>query len=211
MERERFIALWRRCPARGGGPEPFVAYDELRRLYAEPHRRYHTSGHLQHCLGQFELARDLVHQPDAVEMALWFHDAIYQPSASDNEQRSAQLFLRWAQGCFEAGFARKVCDLILITEHETPPRTTDEKFIADIDLSSLGLDWEIFRRDSDAVREEFSHLSDAEYYPAHARFLRSLLERPRFYFTDFFSERYEDTARRNIERYLGELAKANLV
>lgn len=211
MDRARFIALWRRCAVRATGPDPSAVYDELSRLYGEPHRYYHTPGHLDHCLGQLDAAKDGVHEPDAVEMALWFHDAIYDPPAPDNERRSAELFAQRTQGCFEEPFSQKVYELILITEHETPPRTADEAFMVDIDLSSFGLDWESFRQDSDAVRKEFSHLPDGEFYPAHARFLRSLLERPRFYFTDFFSERYQRSARRNIERYLQELSDAGLI
>ncbi len=211
MERARFIALWRRCPARGAGPDPSAVYDELRQHYNEPHRRYHTPAHLEHCLEQLEAARHSMHEPDAVEMALWFHDAIYEPAADDNERRSAELFAQRAGGCFEERFTRKVFDLIVITEHRTPPQGTDEKFMVDIDLSSIGLDWRIFRADSDAIRQEFSHLSDAEYYPVNARFLRSLLERPRLYFTDFFRDRYEQTARDNIERYLEELSDGGLI
>jgi len=144
-------------------------------------------------------------------MALWFHDAVYEPAASDNEQRSAELFAARAGGCFDEGFTRQVCELILATVHATPPRAPDAKLIADIDLSSFGLHWEAFLRDSRAVREEFAHLSDTRFYPAHARFLRSLLARAHLYHTDYFRRQCEANARANIERYLRELAEAGLV
>ena len=72
----------------------------------------------------------------------------------------------------------------------------------DIDLSSFGEDWPDFLRDTLNVRNEQAHVPDAIYYPGHAKFLKMLLDRPRIFYTDFFHERYEQSARRNIERLL---------
>ncbi|MFQ5935192.1 MAG: phosphohydrolase [Acidiferrobacterales bacterium] len=143
--------------------------------------------------------------PDAVEMGLWFHDVIYDPRASDNELKSAELFTELADGHLEPTLRESVYDLILITMHPEQPKCRDEQFMVDIDLSSFGLPWETFQRDSEAVREEFAHLSDDQFYPGQIRFLRSLLARPTFFFTDFFQAQYETTARHNIGRHLDEL------
>ena len=87
----------------------------------------------------------------------------------------------------------------------------DQGFMVDIDLSSFGLPWELFLRDSVAVREEFSHLSDEEFYPKQKGFLESLLHREHFCYTEFFRRRHEDRARTNIQRYLDELAARGLL
>ena len=86
------------------------------------------------------------------------------------------------------------------THLDPPPRTLDESFMVDIDLSSFGRPWEEFLSDSRAVRAELAHLSDAEFHPRQRRFLESLLARSRFCFTEFFRERHEHRARGNIAK-----------
>ena len=194
--RPRFESLWgRRIGADGG-----AVFDRIDALYHEPHRRYHTTAHIEHCLRQFDLAVDRMDEPDAVEMALWFHDAIYEIPAKDNELRSADLFAAQAGGRGPEEFRANVHDLIMATTHLGPPRTRDESFMLDIDLSSFGRPWEEFLDDSRSVRAELAHLSDAEFASRQKKFLASLAARPVFCFTEFFRERHEARARANIER-----------
>jgi len=174
--------------------------------YSEPHRHYHTCAHIDHCLRQFDDARAHVPSPGAVEMALWFHDAVYDPGALGNERGSAELFLARGGVALAPGFARHVCELVMATTHDAIPDSEDAAFVVDIDLSGFGSDWEDFRRDGEAVRREFASVPDARFYRYQDRFLRALLARPSFYLTDFFRARYERRARENIERYLEQLA-----
>lgn len=197
LDRQRFESLWTRCIGGDAG----AVFDQLDRLYGEPHRRYHTAGHIEHCLRQLDLAADRMDEPDAVEMAVWFHDAIYDIPAKDNELRSAELFAALAGERGSEQFRTKVHVLVMATTHlDPPPRTLDESFMVDIDLSSFGRPWDEFLLDSRAVRAELPHLSDAEFYPRQRRFLESLAARPRFCFTEFFRDRHEARARRNIAR-----------
>ena len=202
MDRARFEALWSRRIGDGAG----AVFDELKVLYCEPHRRYHTAAHIEHCLGQLDLAAGRMDEPDAVEMALWFHDAIYDIPARENEFRSAELFAARAGGRGSEQFRSDVHGLIMATTHlDPPPATLDEAFIVDIDLSSFGRPWEEFLDDSRAVRAELAHVPDAEFYPRQLKFLESLAARPVFCFTEFFRERHEARARRNIERLCARL------
>ena len=201
LDPERFERLWSRHIGAGAG----AVFDELDALYREPHRRYHTPAHIEHCLRFFDLAADRMDEPDAVEMALWFHDAIYDIPCRENELRSAELFTARAGGRGSEPYRSKVYQLIMVTTHSEPPVTLDESFIVDIDLSSFGLPWEEFLRDSLAVREEFPLTPDAEFYPRQKMFLGSLIARPTFCFTDFFRDRHEARARHNIERLFSEL------
>src|SRR5262245_82205 len=68
------------------------------RQYAQPPRAYHNLGHIAHCLEEFDRARRLARNPLAVEGAIWFHDAIYDSRAADNESRSAE----WATALLHA-------------------------------------------------------------------------------------------------------------
>jgi len=202
LDRRRFEALWSRCIGSGAG----AVFDELDVLYGEAHRHYHTAGHIEHCLRQFDLASGGMDGPDAVEMALWFHDAIYDIPGEENELRSAELFAARAAGRGSAEFRSDVPRLVMATAHlDPPPSTLDESFIVDIDLSSFGRPWEEFLGDSRAVRAEYPHVPDAEFYPRQKKFLESLAARPVFCFTEFFRDRHEARARRNIERLCATL------
>ena len=197
----RFTALWQRCLA----AVPVVSpYARLAMLYGEPMRRYHTFDHIQHCLQEFDAIVEQLEHADAVEMALWFHDAIYVPGASDNEQRSAQLFRSCAVGG-DPGFCQRVDELIMVTTHRVPPRSHDERFIVDIDLSSFGQSWAEFLYDGEDLRAESADLDDAGYYQSQLRFLNSLYQRPNLFQTTFFQARYEQAARTNIERLIARL------
>ena len=208
QEGERFERLWSRC-APDGGPDPADGrFAALQRHYLEPHRRYHTAEHLNQCLVQLDAARQHMDHPDAVELAVWYHDAIYDVTAGDNELQSARLFARHAAGILPASLVETVHELIMVTAHcRVEPSTSDQDFMVDIDLSSFGLPWLEFLRDSVAVREESPHLSDEVFYAKQRKFLTTLLSREHFYFTAFFRERHEQRARDNVSRYLASLGR----
>ncbi len=211
MKEKRFISLWERCARGDANNRGAEIYRDLRQRYSEGHRRYHTPVHIAHCLKLFDLARDDMEEPDAVEMSIWFHDVIYDARAPDNEEKSAEYFVEVCGDEVEERFKSKVYNLIIVTIHKELPMTVDEKYMVDIDLSSFGLPWERFLKDSQAVREEFRHLNDEEFYPAQKQFLETLVERKYFCFTEFFRERHEKTARENIARYLKNLEQQGLV
>jgi predicted metal-dependent HD superfamily phosphohydrolase len=145
---------------------------------------------------------------DAVEMALWYHDAIYDLSSTDNEYRSAELFKERAGIIVPDDFRDSVCRLICVTTHNNLPVADDEKFIVDVDLSSFGMPWRAFNSDSARVRREFAHLTDEQFVARQRRFLQSLLDRESVYATDFYRERYEAVAQANIARQLAALKEA---
>ncbi len=212
MDKHRFAELWSRCAKDGSPDRSGECFDEIERHYNESHRCYHTPGHVKHCLGQFDDARPAMDQPDTVELAIWYHDVIYDIGAADNELQSARLFARRARGIMPARTIDAVHDLIMVTVHnECVPATLDQGFMVDIDLSSFGLPWSRFLRDSVAVRQEYPHMSDAEFYPKQREFLAALIEREHFCYTEFFRARHERRARENIERYLDELSAKGLI
>jgi len=202
--RSRFVALWDRTVT-GGPTVAESVFERLAGLYGEPHRHYHTFGHIRGCLEEFDRAAELLDDPDAVEMGLWFHDAIYVSGAIDNEWRSAELFREWSNGGVASAFGERVRDLVLVTTHRGAPTERDQRYIVDIDLTSFGRPWDEFERDGRHIRAEFANLRDEDYFPGHLRFLRSLLDRPNFYLTDFFQQRYERIARANTHRVVADL------
>jgi predicted metal-dependent HD superfamily phosphohydrolase len=199
--RQRFVALWQRCLNAGADSDPAAVWQEVARRYAEPHRHYHDKSHLAHCMEQLDLAAGQVREPDRVELAIWFHDVVNEPGVSDNEQQSAELFRRLADGVMDADLIDDVVGLILVTTHQRQPEVPDHQFICDIDLASFGCPWECFLNDSVAVKAEFKG-PDEDYYRGKKAFLEALLQRPKIFISDFFNRRYEDQARDNIQRLL---------
>ncbi|WNC94977.1 hypothetical protein RI103_34410 [Paraburkholderia sp. FT54] len=188
----RFVTLWSRC----GGIDADAVYDRLVRLYAEPARFYHTLRHIRRCLRDLDWARSAIPDPDAVELALWCHDVIYVPGASNNEQRSTDWFLHWAQGRIAA--SERVADMILATTHTVVPDNPYARFTVDIDLADLGSDRACFVRDEAHLRAERPDLDDAAYDRRVCAFLNALLAREHVYLTDVFRARCEARARSNL-------------
>ncbi|TVQ84593.1 MAG: hypothetical protein EA400_17300 [Chromatiaceae bacterium] len=199
--RDRFLGLWQRCIIPGASGDGYQPWRTLARYYNEPHRLYHGERHLAHCLEQLDLAIDRVVHPDQVEMAIWFHDVINQPSRPDNEARSAELFRELAAGLMPEAFIAAVVRLILATRHRETPVNPDQQILCDIDLASFGCPWECYLRDTGHLRAEFRG-SDEDYCNSKRAFLQALQRRPRIFSTDFFRDRYERLARENIQRLL---------
>jgi predicted metal-dependent HD superfamily phosphohydrolase len=200
----RFGALWRRCVSSPPSPSGAAVYDDLCARLEEPARKFHNIGHIDDCLRRFDEVRRHLADPDAVEVALWFHDAVYVPGDATNERRSAALFLSHAAGAAPL-FRRRVSALILTTRRNRTPRDNDCRFIDDIDLAGFGSPWEEFMYNGDLLRREFASQSDADYYRGLGSFLTSLRRRPRLFRTDWFAKRYEAQAQRNLVRLLDDI------
>ena len=165
--------------------------------------------HIERCLAECDQVRHLAADPDAVEVALWFHDAVYDPAARDNEARSARLADEaLTDAGIDAGVRAAVTHLILATRHDGQPLVGDAALVADIDLAILGADADAFERYEAAVRREYAALPDAAFYAGRAAILRRFVERPSIYATDPFRTRYEARARTNLTRSLARSAPA---
>ncbi len=202
---QRFVSLWARCVPDSGARRAGDVYRKLHALYQHPGRYYHDLNHIRACLRHIDAVGSRLNHPDAVEMALWFHDVIYEPGAQDNERRSAEFFTEIAVTVADVGFADEVSGLIMMTVHPSTPRTLDEKFTVDIDLASFGLPWEEFASLGELVRKEFPHSSDRDFEARQLRFFEMLTRQRYFYFTDFFRSRFEANAQANLRRRIAQL------
>ena len=202
VQSDRFQSLWTCCLREDVESNTAHAWREISQAYSEPHRKYHNTDHIAHCLEEFDRVKPLADNADALEMSIWFHDVINIPDAEDNEERSAALFKSLAGNRMQQDFVNEVCRLIMATTHRNSLNSNDEYIIADIDLSSIGLPWEDFLRDNSALKKENRDTPPEDYRQSKLKFFLNLLARPRIYYTDFFHERIEETARQNIERYI---------
>jgi len=201
MKLDRFSDLWNRC-AGDSDPMGTTIYHLLQNLYDEPNRFYHTSAHIDQCLSNMDKASVELGSSDIVELSIWFHDAIYDPGASDNESRSADYFSSHAANRLPRETIARVTNCILSTTHKSLPEDNYSKFVVDVDLSGFGQNWEGFSRDGENVRKETAHLSLDKYIAGQTRFMGKLLNRDRIFSTEYFNSRYESIARDNIKKQL---------
>ena len=202
---ERWLRLWEAAGARGDGRR---WYDRLTRAYAEDHRHYHNQRHIAECLGEFDAARHLVGQVEAVELALWFHDAVYDARAGDNEERSAALAKECLDGAGVPGLISKaVVELVMATKSHESSGNADAAVMVDIDLSILGQTEERFMEYEGQIRKEYKWVPKIIFGPKRAGILEGFLRRERIYKTDWFYDKYEERARRNIEGSVDRLRR----
>jgi predicted metal-dependent HD superfamily phosphohydrolase len=204
----RFRTLWLHQQKPNLADDSQAVYQQLINAYNEPHRVYHNLGHIKSCLTIFDQVSELLVNPDAVELAIWFHDVIYTIGDKENEQLSADLFMTLTNGLFDNVFRDSVYQHIMATCHDCSEITNaDTKLMVDIDLSSFGLPWDDFLIDSKKVRAEMPHLSDVDYNQKQKSFQLSLLDQPSFFNSDYFLEYYEAQAHKNLAK-LFELMKS---
>lgn len=199
---DRFQALWRRCLVKAASDDSTHIHQYLLKAFAEPQRFYHNLTHIEHCLAMFDQVKHLIDRPDTVELAIWMHDVVYQPGARDNESLSVKWYRDIAGSAQDPELMQLVCRLITATLHDDSPlEDEDACYMVDIDLSSFGMPWDQFLRDSLNLRRENPQITDQEYYRNQGKFQQLLISRERFYRSDYFFQHYEKQARDNLARY----------
>jgi predicted metal-dependent HD superfamily phosphohydrolase len=202
MRFEAWQRAWRALGAGGGE----ALHAVLLTRYAEPHRAYHSQQHLAECLALFDEVRGLAERPAEIEIALWFHDAIYDVHRHDNEALSAD----WARtALLQAGAvadaAERVAALVLATRHSVAPLTADEQLLVDIDLAILGAAPARFAEYEAQIRREYAHVPAEVFAEKRGAILTGFLARPRLYATAALHDRFEAAARRNLAAAIGGL------
>lgn len=191
------------------------ALEELKGLYSGEDRQYHGLGHISALLALLQQHKALFADPDAVEAAIWFHDAIYDSKASDNEVKSAELAsarladstprlaedrIRRIAVMIEATAAHKV------PHFDQPAFVSDAEMFLDMDLSILGAEEDAFEQYEAAVRQEYGWVSDEGWRTGRLAVLKSFADRPAIFYSQVFRDLYEQRARRNIARSIERLS-----
>jgi predicted metal-dependent HD superfamily phosphohydrolase len=181
------------------------AFDDLAAAYAEPGRYYHTQQHISACLAHCQRFRALAQRPSEVEVALWFHDAVYDSHRSDNEEQSAQWAERYlAAAAVAPAVISRIVEMILATKFHAE-REGDIALVVDIDLGILGAAVQAFETYDHAIRREYDWVPEAQYRAARCQILQTFLDREAIYQTQTFRRHYEAQARENLSRKITEL------
>lgn len=189
----------------GGCPDRDI-FELLYSKYGETTRFYHDRSHISKCLAEFQKWRSLAIHPAEVEAAIWFHDAIYDPRASNNEEQSAQL----AEQCLGSigvpsdSIARITAMILATKTHEAS--TIDVKLMVDVDLGILGASAPVFESYDSNIRKEYHWVPFETYRTERMRVLRSFLDQETIYHTAPVRELYETRARENLKRKIAQMA-----
>jgi predicted metal-dependent HD superfamily phosphohydrolase len=180
--------------------------DELLAAYADPARGYHDTRHLSEVLDRLDELAGAGTPFDRlpVELAAWFHDAVYDGRPGD-EERSAQ----WAEDVLAAHEPRQVGEVVrLVRLTETHRPADDDRngcALSDADLAILAASPERYAEYVADVRREYAHVADDDFRAGRTAVLTDLLAKPRLFHTAHARETWETVARVNIEAELARL------
>ncbi len=182
-------------------------FEALDKAYGEKHRAYHSREHIEACLRHLDTVRDQANNPDEIELALWFHDAVYKPFSATNEEESADWLADFLSSQnAEPQQSNRIFDMIILTKEHALPESNDEKLMLDIDLSILGTPSEIYDQFEKDVRREYKWVPGFIFKKKRKEILKGFLERKAIYQTPYFFEALVSQAKRNLQRAIEKLA-----
>ena len=194
LDPDRWKALMERLDV----PSSPNMFAQLVALHAEPHRAYHTAEHVNALLRHLDAHRDLAARPDIIELAVWFHDAVYNPGSKTNERDSADMAVTFLAPHLPADDVAAVERMIVLTADHGATDDPDTQLMLDIDLSILAAPPEVYQRYTEAIRREYRLVPAPLYRRGRAKVLRHFLDIPRIYKTDAVAEAWEAAARGNL-------------
>jgi predicted metal-dependent HD superfamily phosphohydrolase len=194
--------------AAGRYPDPVPYADNLLVRWQEPQRRYHTLAHLAAVLDHIDVLEKYADDPDVVRLAAWFHDAVYLPDRSENEERSARLAERaLPETGVPAVTATEVARLVRLTvTHDPADDDRNGQVLCDADLAILAAPPSVYAAYTAAVREEYHFVPNEAFREGRATILRQLLDLPRLFHTPYGQAEWEATARYNLSSELEMLS-----
>jgi predicted metal-dependent HD superfamily phosphohydrolase len=183
----------------GDSPTSRTEWAAVVAAWSEPHRRYHDLAHLAAVLGLVgELAGDAA-DSDAVRLAAWYHDIVYEPERTSNEQVSAGRARAGLRGLVPDARVNEVERLVLLTAgHDPAPGDANGAVLCDADLAVLAGPPDAYATYASAVREEYGHLSDEEFTAGRIAVLEHLLALPALYRTPEAARQWTDRAAANL-------------
>ncbi|EXB46865.1 metal-dependent hydrolase [Acinetobacter sp. 1000160] len=184
--------------------EPQKIFNKLIAAYSEKQRAYHTLQHLYECLVLLDSIRPDLKDAYSVELALWFHDAIYDPQAKDNELKSAELFEQYLAQDLSIDIVQKIKQWIVATQKHESTNELDLQFLLDIDLAILAASPERFEEYEQQIKQEYAWVDPDIYLIKRKQVLAHFYQTEPLYQTEYFQQNFEQRARRNLKEILDE-------
>jgi predicted metal-dependent HD superfamily phosphohydrolase len=193
---------------------PTALLEQLKNRYGEAHRAYHDWRHVDALLALYETHKGLMRDPTRVLWAIYWHDAIYDPAASDNEARSAALLRAQAEPFLPDARIVQIEKLILATaNHDLPDGlgfdvTADCAAFLDFDLAIFAAPEAAFDAYEQGIRKEYAFAPDSDFAAARKTALERFLLRERLYYSPMLARAWDGKARANLRRAIGKLTPA---
>lgn len=183
------------------------AQNLLSPLYEESSRAYHGLSHIRALLKHLSEQRALAKAPLSIELAIWFHDAVYDTTRHDNEEQSAQLAERYMPewGCAPELVAAVASKVRATQRHEWLDGDSDTALFLDLDLSVLASRTEVYDRYAEQIAQEYAWVPPELYRAGRIKVLQGFLSRPTIFFTPVLAEQWDVLARENLHRELSAL------
>jgi predicted metal-dependent HD superfamily phosphohydrolase len=199
----RWMGLWQKLGV-DSVPEP--VFEELVQAYSSTGRFYHNLAHIANCLSIFDQTKSLSVHAEEVELAIWFHDAVYDTRRTDNEHWSTEWAARVIrQAGLGVVIVERVSAAILATRHDIEVTNTDAQLMVDVDLAILGASQEVFWGYEENIRKEYAWVPQNLYARKRMQILRGFLRRPHIYYHQPYRELLEQTARANLRQAVTRL------
>lgn len=182
--------------------EPQKIFNKLIAAYSEKQRAYHTLQHLYECLVLLDSIRSDLKDAYSVELALWFHDAVYDPQAKDNELKSAELFGRYIAQDLSVEIVKKIKRWIIATQKHTSTDELDLQFLLDIDLAILAASPERFAEYKQQIQQEYAWVDPDVYSIKRKEVLTHFYQAEPLYQTEYFQHSFEQRAKMNLKNII---------
>lgn len=198
LDAQRWTALTERL---GLPPSPGM-FETLQRLHSQRHRHYHTAEHINACLRHLDERRALATQLDLIEIAIWFHDAVYKPFSKANEAGSVKMADNFLRGHLPSDDVTTVVTMIKLTQTHGQTDDPDIALMLDIDLSILATPPDVYDGYTRDIRREYRWVPGPMFRKGRAKMLRHFLAMDRIYKTETLRREWDAKARVNMAREL---------
>ena len=180
---------------------------EIKNHYSAPGRHYHTLSHLDKLLTELLTVKDNVSDWQTLLFSIAYHDIVYDPLKNNNEEKSAQLADRRLSDLSAPAIQKQKCfSQIMATKGHHQSTDNDTNFFTDADLAILGSPNQDYQEYSKMIRKEYQLYPDLIYNSGRKKVLKHFLQMPQIYKTDFFRNKYEAQARKNLSSELHALS-----
>lgn len=189
-------------------PDALAVGSDLVAAWAEPHRRYHSIAHLLDILVRVDQLADYADDPDAVRLAAWYHDCVYDGLPDDEERSARRAEDELSRLDVAPGMVDEVARLVRMTvSHDPAPGDRNAEVLSDADLASLALPRDLYRLNTADIRAEYAHIPDEVFRKGRLQVLVSLLEGPGLFRTEAGRQWWEAAARDNLRAELATLSE----
>ncbi|CAM4396673.1 hypothetical protein F901_03168 [Acinetobacter dispersus] len=182
--------------------EPQKVFNKLIAAYSEKQRAYHTLQHLYECLILLKSIGSNLNDAYSVELALWFHDAVYDPQAKDNELKSAELFVQYLAQDLSIDIVEKIKLWIIATQKHEATDELDLQFLLDIDLAILAASPERFDEYEQQIQQEYAWVDPDVYSIKRKQVLAHFYQTEPLYQTEYFQQNFEQRAKDNLKNLM---------